>query len=359
MKLFSKAISIATIFGGILFAGSLLGQDPHFAQFYSAPIQTNPAMTGVHSGRYRIALNYRDQWSSVVDEPFRTYAASFDIRSRIGKGDFVAFGFNALHDRAGASPYLRTQAYLSASYMKQLSGNRYRTNDQFLIGGLQVGMGQHALDFSKLWFSNQFNPGTVAVDFSAPNGELYGTNSKVTSDMYLDFNAGLLYYALFDDDASFYIGGSAHHLNGPQISFLDNSSQNLYMKLLAQVGGQIPFSDELSLLPAVIGMFQGPSFSTIFGGNFRYSNNDWRELAIRAGVWGQVSRQEDTTGGDYGLPSVIISTVLEVERFNIGFSYDVNAGYLNRPTDGRGAYEISFIYVHPAERREKVNCPKF
>lgn len=358
MKLLYQSVTKVLIFIGVMAAGELFGQDPQFAQFYAASVQTNPAMTGVHSGRYRIALNYRDQWSSVVDEPFQTYAASFDSRYRIGKGDFLAFGLNAMHDRAGASPYQRTQGYLSAAYMKQLSGNRYRTNDQFLIGGIQVGMGQHALDFSRLWFSSQFDPGSVSVNFDAPNNEQYGANSKVTSDMYLDFNAGLLYYALFDEDASFYIGGAAHHLNGPEISFLSNSSQSLYMKLSVQAGGQIPFTEELSFLPAVLGLFQGPSFTAIAGGNFRYTNHDWRELAIRAGAWAQVSRQEDTTGADYGLPSVIISTILEIERFNIGFSYDVNAGYLNRPTDGRGAYEISFIYVHPAERRERVNCPK-
>ncbi len=58
MKLFSKAISIATILGGILFSGSLLGQDPHFAQFYSAPIQTNPAMERAFAGWHGAALSW-------------------------------------------------------------------------------------------------------------------------------------------------------------------------------------------------------------------------------------------------------------------------------------------------------------
>lgn len=354
MKIFYKALIIA----GIMASFSLQGQDPHFGQFYAAPLQINPAMTGVHTGSYRLGLNYRDQWSSVVDDPFHTYAVSFDSRYRIGKGDFLAFGLNALHDRAGASPYVRTQGYLNLSYMKQLSGNRYRTSDQYLIGGLQLGAGQHALNPGSLWFSNQFNPGTVSVDPSSPSGEQWGAG-QVNSGVYLDFNAGILYYALFDDDASLYIGGSAQHLNGPDISFLDNSSQSLYQKWMVQAGGQIPFTGELSFLPAAIGMFQGPSMTVLAGGNFRYSNHDWRELAIRAGVWAQVSRQEDAQGPDYGLPAVIFATILEVERFNLGFSYEVNAGYLNRPTDGRGAFEMSLIYVHPAEKRERVNCPKF
>lgn len=354
MKILYKAL----IFAGIMASSSLHGQDPHFGQFYAAPLQVNPAMTGVHTGSYRVGLNFRDQWSNVVEDPFRTYAVSFDSRYRIGRGDFLAFGLNALHDRAGASPYTRTQGYLNLAYMKQLSGNRYRTSDQYLIGGLQLGAGQHALNPGSLWFSNQFNPGSVSVDPSAPSGEQWG-GGQVNSGVYMDFNAGILYYALFDDDASFYIGGSAQHLNGPNISFFDNTSQALYQKWLVQAGGQIPFSDELSLLPAAIAMFQGPSMTVLAGGNFRYSNHDWRELAIRAGVWAQVSRQEDAKGSDFGLPAVIFATILEVERLNLGFSYEVNAGYLNRPTDGRGAFEISLIYIQPAEKREKVNCPKF
>lgn len=75
-------------------------------------------------------------------------------------------------------------------------------------------------------------------------------------------------------------------------------------------------------------------------------------------AWAQVSRQEDATGADYGLPSVIISTVLEVERFNIGFSYDINAGYLNRPTDGRGAYAILFSLRASGRTPGKGKLPK-
>jgi type IX secretion system PorP/SprF family membrane protein len=359
MKFLYRSVSPFLTLIGILFSVALFAQDPHFSQFYAAPLHNNPAMTGVHTGRYRLAINFRDQWSSVVDEPFRTYSASFDSRHLVGRGDFFAIGFSAMHDRAGASPYMRTQGYLSAAYMKQLSGNRYRTNDQYLIGGVQLGAGQHQIDFSRLWFSNQFDPGSISVDPLAPSGESFGGSSMAASDIYLDFNAGLLYYVLFDDDASFYIGGAAHHLNGPQVSFLDNSSQTLYRKWLGQVGGQIPFSSELSLLPAAIAMFQGPSISTILGGNFRYSNSDWRELAVRIGAWAQVSRQTDVRGADFGLPAVIFTAILELERINLGFSYDVNAGYLNRPTDGRGAFEVSFIYVHPAERKIRVNCPKF
>ena len=124
---------------------------------------------------------------------------------------------------------------------------------------------------------------------------------------------------------------------------------------LGQVGGELPFNDNLSLLPAVIVMGQGPSLTSIFGANFRYTNRDWREVAIRAGIWGQGSNQNN----GFNFPSVIFTAILEMNRVNIGISYDVNAGQLAEPTNSRGAFELSLIYVHPASRRERVACPKF
>ena len=44
----------------------------------------------------------------------------------------------------------------------------------------------------------------------------------MNTDIYLDFNAGLLWYALFADNQSLYFGGAIQHLNTPNISFLEN-----------------------------------------------------------------------------------------------------------------------------------------
>lgn len=340
----------------LLCSTQLSAQDPHFSQFYAAPLHYNPAMTGVYSGKFRVALNYREQWGSVVSSsPFRTIGASFDARQRVGKGDFIGLGFSTLRDQAGEANFARTQGHLNFSYLKQLSGNRYRTNDQYLIGGLQLGGGQHTLDYNRLWFSNQFDEPSASIDPNASSGELLNN----TSDPYLDLNAGLLWYALFGDNASIYVGGAVHHVNAPRISFFPGSSDILYMRWVGQVGGELPFSKYFSILPSIMVMGQGPSFMSLFGGNLRYTNRDWREVAIRAGVWGQVARSTDASGADFMFPSVIFSTILEMERMQIGLSYDVNAGVLSLPTNGRGAFEISMVYIQPASRRDRVQCPKF
>ena len=55
----------------------------------------------------------------------------------------------------------------------------------------------------------------------------------------------------------------------------------------------------------------------------------------------------------------IFSAILEMERWNLGFSYDVNASSLKKASQARGGFEVSLIYVHPTRERFKVNCPKF
>ena len=62
---------------------------------------------------------------------------------------------------------------------------------------------------------------------------------------------------------------------------------------------------------------------------------------------------------NFSIPNYTVSTTLEMDRLQIGISYDVNANKLSEPTNGRGGVELSLIYVHPGTRKEKVNCPKY
>ncbi|MEY3050282.1 MAG: hypothetical protein RLY31_67 [Bacteroidota bacterium] len=335
-----------------LMSVSLLAQDPHFSQFYAAPMQLNPAMTGMHPGKWRVVSNYREQWNSLLDtRPFRTISTSFDYRQRVGRGDYVAFGLSALSDQAGKSEFHRTNGHLSLSYLKQLDGSRYRSYDQYLIGGVQTGIGQHTIVPQNLWFSSQFDLGTEQVDRSLPSGEQF----RSATDLFLDINAGLVWYAVFSDNNSVYLGGAVHHVNGPNISFIDSGKEELPMKWVAHMGGEFPFNRQLSLLPAVAFIRQRNNMVSLAGANFRYTNRDWKEIAIRAGAWAQLAGDWEQ---DLANPAVTFTAILEVERWNMGVSYDVSANKLAEPTNGRGAVELSLIYYHPASRREKVNCPK-
>lgn len=331
----------------------MLAQDPQFVQFYASPLQLNPAMTGVHPGKWRAVANYREQWNSILDsKPFKSLSASFDAKNQIGRGDYLAYGFTALRDQAGSSNYLRQSGDLSLSYMKQLDGSRYRQYDQYLIGGAQVGIGQHTLDYGGLWFSSQFDGATEQIDRNLSNGE----SINESSDMYLNINAGLLWYAVFDDNKSLYFGGALHHVNAPKVSFIDaDGTESMDMKWVMHAGAELPFNHQLSILPAIAVIGQGENMLSLYGANVRYTNRDWNEVAIRAGLWGHLVK--DAKGG-MATPAATITAILELERLNFGVSYDLASNQLTPPTNHRGAFELSVIYYHPATRREKVNCPK-
>lgn len=333
-------------------------QDPHFSQFYAAPVQMNPAMTGVFPGSFRLIANYRTQNYAVLgNQSYRTIAASADMRSRSGRDDSFGLGIAALNDQVGESNFTRSKAVLSAAYHKNLGGGRYRSGDQYLIGGAQLGVGQWTFDFNNLWFTEQFeitNAGEAFVNFAASNGE---TNlNAMETDLFIEFNAGLLYYNVIDDDNSFYLGGAMHHLTEPNVTFLNDASEKLYRRYVGQIGGQFSLNREVSLLPAATVMSQGPSFLAIGGLNLRYNNRDWREVAIRAGLWGRVVNQGDN---GLGFDAVVISAILEVERLQIGLNYDLTVSDLSVANDSRGAFELAVVYVAPSKERFKVACPRF
>ena len=355
MKLrFTLPIIFAIVFQVGIVADAT-AQDPHFSQFYASPMQLNPAMTGVFEGRWRFNANYRDQWASILEtNPFRTVAASFDMRYHIVGDDFIGFGISALRDEAGTSHFNINRGHVSLSYMKQVGGGKYRTDDQYLIAGGSFGFGQHSIE-NRLWFSKQYNIGAGAPNLADPTGESFDAEDALSSDVYMDVNAGLMYYALFGENTSVYVGGAMNHLNAPDVSLTGDEKEELYTRWIGHAGGEIPFTTELSLLPAIQVMGQGPSFETTFGANFRYSNHDWYELAIRAGLW---SRITNTVTGQ-NMDALIVAFILEVEKWNLGLSYDMTTSNLNVANNSRGAFELSLIYTHPAKSRIKVNCPKF
>ncbi|MEZ5056072.1 MAG: PorP/SprF family type IX secretion system membrane protein [Saprospiraceae bacterium] len=328
-------------------------QDPIFGQFYTAPTMLNPALNGVFQGQFRVHANYREQWSSVLgSDPFRTIGAGFEWRQNVVNEDYLGISVNALGDQAGMANFATTRGNLGLSFMKQLSGG-YRSASQYLVAGGQFGLGQHSLDYGNLWFSRQFDSGTSSVDQTLSTGENFGNGN---TDVYVNINAGLLWYALFDDNFSLYAGAALNHINEPNISFLGDQTEILPRRWVYHVGGEIPFNRQLSLLPAAMLTTQGESMTTIFGGNFRFTNRDWREVALRGGVWGQISNK---LADETLLNSLIFVAIIELDRYNIGISYDVNASSVSDITYSRGAFELSFTYTHPTKHREKVICPKY
>lgn len=336
-----------------------LAQDARYANLTATPQLTNPALTGVMPGQLRVTANYRELYTSLPGaDGYRSYAAGVELRTRAGSGNYFGFGAQLQRDDAPASDFNRTQGLLGMSYQQQISGSGRRGTGQYLSGGAQVGFGQRGYDLNKLWFSNQYFVDNATreayVDRSLASGEGF-TGSGAS--LYLDINAGLAWYGSFGDRLGAYAGIAAYHLNAPNVSPLPGLTDDLDQRFVVHGGGEIPLgTGYMSLLPAARIMIQGPSLDALLGANIRYTQREWREVALRAGLWGQGSNQ---SGDNLKLNAAIVSVGLETSDVQFAVNYDISIGDFGTVTSGRGGWEISMIYQRSGNYRQKVVCPKF
>src|ERR1041384_4124415 len=68
-----KTLLICLVIVGI----SVHAQDPSFSQFFSSPLNVNPALTAKINSDWRAISNFRDQWIGPAS-PYATGTVSFD-----------------------------------------------------------------------------------------------------------------------------------------------------------------------------------------------------------------------------------------------------------------------------------------
>ena len=94
-------------------------QDLHFSQFFNSPLSTNPANTGfIPDGDYRLGVNFRDQWSSIMSVPYKTMSAFGDVQVMKNQQEtgWVGIGGLMMRDVAGSGSLTSTKLYGSVAY---------------------------------------------------------------------------------------------------------------------------------------------------------------------------------------------------------------------------------------------------
>jgi type IX secretion system PorP/SprF family membrane protein len=177
------------------------------------------------------------------------------------------------------------------------------------------------------------------------------------SPLFGDFGFGLLYYAIFSERNNVYLGASANHLNTPVISLSEFGDIRLKRLYTIHAGGEILLNRELSFMPNYVAYIQNPSRMVMPGFHMRYKHRDWKEVALRAGVWTRMVRGEPQAIIN---DAIIVSATFEYEAWLFGVSYDISTSRLINATSGRGAFEFSLQYINrDTKYRKPINCPKF
>lgn len=340
----------------LAFANFSKAQDVHFSQYFSSPLTLNPALTGLVQNDLRLAVNYREQWSSVSSNPYLTGSLTFDMATMKGKlnnGDAVGVGLMVLNDKAGSGGLTNTSVGLSVAYHKSFGFEKRNT----LSLGLQGVMVTKKIDFTKLTFEDQFNYSTGLPD--------HATNESFSNaDLnYPDINAGLMYTGKISDFATAYIGFSYYHLTQPVETFMKKTSDTISdhkisARYTTYLGGSFTLNENIVLYASGLYQQQAKSTEVVIGSavgfvlNPGYDPEYMKSTIFYLGGWFRY--------GDAAAPYI----ALEWSKYLLGISYDVNISSFTPATNGTGATEVSFIFNGKNNKRvigPKYNfaCPKF
>jgi type IX secretion system PorP/SprF family membrane protein len=322
----------------VLTIGSLFdivsAQDPHFTQFYSAPLTVNPAYTGVFRGQVRFMSNYRQQWNSLAS-PFTTVYASLDgkigAQPEVGQNPFN-MGVQFMTDRSMKGAFLSNYISGSAAYHVTLDYDGYKT----IGAGLSASYGDRRIDFSGIAFDAQFASG--GFNLSLPNGEAALQNMKP----FVSVGAGLLYrYDNTFTGEFFDIGISGYHFNKPRQTVLNDPTQFLPLRIAAQISWQKYLNDNTIL--NLKGLYQTQASVSYVLGGFSLAKlmGDPKNM-IGAGCWYR--------SGEAVSPYLFI----EYDHLLLGVTYDMVMGDLSKGPKPARATELSLQWRLGQGRENRV-----
>jgi len=279
-------------------AYNLNGQDPIYSQYYTAPLQLNPAFAG-NTDYPLFHANYRLQWPSIA-QAYTTYSASYD---QYFENTRSGLGFHVLSDDAGNGILKTTK--LSGIYSYKILFN----GDYNLKIGLEAGYIQTRLDWNKLIFNDQLDPSTGLI---TNGGSVIPSSEDMPQNLssgIFDISSGVLLY-----NPLYYVGISFKHLNNPQNSLLGSSE--------SFVG-----------LPTRISLHGGLQI------NFDRGN--------KIGFWYRTTFNNSD--------AVIFTTGAKLENIKLQYSYDYTISELGLDTGGTHEISIKMALESLGPKKSKYN----
>jgi len=318
---------LGLLFFGLLALTTVKAQDPHYSQFYAAPLYLNPGFAGTADGP-RVILNHRNQWPG-INKAYRNTAFSYDQYMPNLNG---GIGIMVANDNQANGVFKATR--ITAVYSYNLKVNR-----KIMI--------KPAISTS--FSSNSVNTNNLIWGYDAQGTPIYTTNDPSAGNLnasYLDFGTGAI---LFSDN--FFGGFSIDHLVEPNQSF-DGGNSPLPRKYTIHAGGFIPVGKRqynASISPNILYQQQGSNSQLNIG---MYYNRG----PIVAGSWYRSS----FVNGD----SFIGLIGFKYDIYKFGYSYDIITSELRASASGAHEFSFSIQLQQPASKAKgknykRVNCPSF
>jgi type IX secretion system PorP/SprF family membrane protein len=308
-----------------LTAAGVRGQDPSFSQFFSSPLNINPALTARINSKWRMITNIRDEWISPAN-PYSTGTISFDskiLKNKIPESSVLGIGSMLMYDEAMAGVLKSNYASLNLSYNIKLSESE---GDHRLGIGVGLIYGNKRIDFSRLDFSEQFNG--YGFNTNLPTGESALSNMKP----YISSSVGIL-YSFVSQYSDFDFGVAAFHLNRPRQTVMSDPKQFLAPRYVVHANFENYLNERVVLNTNAIFQTQAKAsyFSVGAGLGYFLSNEGDDDVILNGGLW-------------YWSKNAIIPYLGVVyKKFQFGLTYDVTVSKLSAAAQKPKTVELSII----------------
>lgn len=324
-----KVLQILTcIFTIALSPTATFAQDPQLSQFYAAPLLISPAFAGINNTS-KINFIHRNQWPSLMAN-YKYSAVTAELALPLQDA-----GIGLIMSNDVQFSNLRTTTF-AAQYAYHIVASE----DQHISFGLQAGYVNKGLDLTNLVWENQLKGILTGAGAGAPNDPI--VSQLIPNKQYIDLGTGVLI-----NSRNTWFGLNVDHLNQPDKSLFNGSTNKLPMKFTAILGTKIHLGNgyydenedmnkEKSFSPVLHFKKQGNFTQLDLGAYFTYA-------PLIAGMWYRGLPVIKNVNGEFGASeSIVFLLGYRKDNFSVGYSYDMTVSSL-APYSG-GAHEVSLAY---------------
>ncbi|MGI4729105.1 MAG: PorP/SprF family type IX secretion system membrane protein [Janthinobacterium lividum] len=306
-------------------------QDHMYSQFFNSPLYLNPALNGQFPADLRMNLIYRNQWSSLPGT-LNYLTASIDYNvPRFGGG----LGLMVTRSSEGS-------AYLTKTNFSGLYSYSVGSDDYVLSFGLQGGITNRKIDWSKLIFDDQLDQTIGIIPGQTSSAETPAFNNKY----YFDSGAGVSLTL-----NRLLVGAALQHINKPNET-LTGSKATLPMRSVFHISYRLPLDsygnddgdDGSYIIPSVVAYNQAKV--TAINAGLQYKNR-----GVNVGLWYRSS-------GNTGQEAFVLSFIFDLfinrdggEKLRLGVAHDANFSKVNY-TNSTGTTEGSLGYETTLPKRD-------
>ncbi|MFM7726895.1 MAG: type IX secretion system membrane protein PorP/SprF [Flavobacteriales bacterium] len=313
-------------------------QDQQFTQFYAAPTAVNPAFAGA-SVQSRACVQYRNQWTSIPGA-FNAGNITFD---QFFPGINSGIGGMVNYEQAGSGALRSTTLALQYAYEARIKRNL------FFRPALQFGVGQRAIDFTKLTFYDQ-----MIREGNVPSLE----SGTVRPANFYDLGAGALLYS-----PKVWVGLSGFHVTLPDVSVYDTQENSLPIKYSVHGGYRHRMKGnslrKLDRYVVIAANFLSQQKFDQLDLGFYY---EYAPMVL--GIWYRGLPMKSNSYGSMNRDALAFLLGFQAGSYRFGYSYDLTTSSLGIASSA-GSHEITMVYqwVNKYNKKAKkirvLPCAKF